>query len=37
MKFRFPLEKVMQHKRSLENVAHKEWAEAQALVDESLK
>ena len=37
MKFVFELEKVLKHKRTVENVAQRDWAEAQALVDAGMK
>lgn len=37
MKFRFAFEKLLAHKRTLEDVARREFAEAQALVDEAEK
>jgi flagellar FliJ protein len=37
MKFRFTLEKLLEHKRTLERQAQKAWAEAQANVDRATK
>ena len=37
MKFVFELEKILGHKRTVENVKARDWADAQALVDEALK
>lgn len=36
MKFRFALEKVLKHKHTLEDLARREWIEAQAAVDASM-
>lgn len=35
MKFRFSLQKVLDHKRTLEDVARREWLEAKAAVDQA--
>lgn len=37
MKFTFPLEKILKHKRSMEDMAKREWAEAQAQVDQGMQ
>ena len=37
MKFVFELEKILSHKRTVENVAARDWADAQALVDAEMK
>lgn len=37
MKFVFQLEKILKHKRMMEDLAKREWAEAQAVVDEGMK
>lgn len=33
MKFRFPFERVLSHRQTLENVARRDWIEAQSAVD----
>lgn len=35
MKFRFPFQKLLDHKLALENVARREWLEAKAAVDKA--
>lgn len=37
MKFTFAFEKLLEHKRQLEQVARRNWLEAQAKVDESMR
>lgn len=37
MKFEFPFEKLLDHKRQLEDMARREWLEARAKVDESMR
>ena len=37
MKFTFAFEKLLKHKHTLEDMAHRDWATAQRAVDEALK